>query len=506
MVTTKTSNNTSVGLKEQLQVALAGAIGMTAGVILWEAFFPGERTLAWRFAGWIKFLLVAGSVTLAWARGVCRHPQQAAKLGALTGMIVGGAVDLVFAPALWIGAAPGQPLSHQIDVTILAMFRWGLSGFLGGLAIEKGWGQRSAFRVALGVAVAALIIASIEAVYEQSFDDSTKFTIFADAGFWRYELSRRLLPAFAWALAIFLSSKSDDVLQRQSKDKEVLSGQEIDETPRATQAGLKDQLETALTATIGVSAGLILWYAIFESGMLAWNRATLVFLLSIGFSVGVSIRYLDPFFERVRGSRELALESRSRLRRVSLLSVSAAVPVAIFMQLNDKLLTDNPEGIVLWLVAAVTAGTITLAWARGLRRSPARAAEFGALTGVFLVGFFWLALRTYAVRRGFRSVDESIAMVINVSWQWGLYGLLGGLAIERWRGTVLAIRLGLAVGVAGLIVSGILLVASGALYSASLLQWVKILSQVFCVAVGWAWGITLFAKSDDVLTARQERS
>ena len=62
-----------------------------------EAIFLHEiGSLIERFAHWIRVILLGGSITLAWARGMSRSPQRAARFGALTGAIVGGAVDLVF--------------------------------------------------------------------------------------------------------------------------------------------------------------------------------------------------------------------------------------------------------------------------------------------------------------------------------------------------------------------------------------------------------------------------
>ena len=78
--------------------------------------------------------------------------------------------------------------------------------FLGGLAIEKNWGRRSAVRVALGVGVAGIAIVLIQAIYPGSIS-SSPFS-------WMNELSGQLLRAAGWALGLMLLPKSDDVLQR----------------------------------------------------------------------------------------------------------------------------------------------------------------------------------------------------------------------------------------------------------------------------------------------------
>ena len=172
MATPETSNRSPVDLKNQLRVALAGAIGLTAGAILWQAIFLRESgPSTWQLvAGWMELMLLGGSITLAWARGLSYQPKQAAKFGALTGAITGAAIELVFALSHWIFAVmPAPPIYEQIADTLLITFRWGSYGFLGGVAIEKEWGRRSAARVALGVGAVGIVIVFIQALYEGSF-------------------------------------------------------------------------------------------------------------------------------------------------------------------------------------------------------------------------------------------------------------------------------------------------------------------------------------------------
>jgi hypothetical protein len=500
---------------------------------LGTVFLHESGSLAWKFAKWLGFFSLAGSITFAWTRGVSCFPERTARFGALTGAIVGGCINL----ALWISAPTDrQPFSQHIDTTILDIFQWGFYGFLGGLAIEKGWGHRSAIRIALGVGVAGLIAAFFQVFYEDSmhevwleefhaeiFNDPAHLRIFSDPNFWLYELSRQWLRALGWALFILLLPKSDDVLQRpedrqlrrgdvSADAQNTLSGKEIRKVP-----AFKDQLETFITATIGVSAGLILWVA---SGTLSWNFvAWLKFLCSIGFALGLNFRYLDPFLERLGGAAQHTLDSRSKFRKVSLLSISATVPVAIFMQLNDKFMMDNPTGMALWLVGALSGGTITLAWARGSCCFPARAAELGALTGAIVPSLSIVGMHSYRIVRGLGNIDETIVIAIGAALEWGLYGLLGGLAIERSWKTWLPVRVAFGIMVAGLIIVAGLNVASigvfkfvasaGALLDAETppawAQALRGISRVFLVATCWAWGLMLFPKSEDLLKVREER-
>jgi hypothetical protein len=511
---TPESNKTPLGLKDQLQVALAAAIGLVAGAILWEAIFLTEdSSLPWRLARWMGVIVLGGSVTLAWACGALRHPEQTAKFGALTGAIVAGSLNLGF---WFFGATPGQPFYHQVDTMILYIFQYGFYGFLGGLALEKRWGRYSAVGVALGVAVAGILATFIQAFFIDSIPppqpetslDSAHLRVFSDLAFWNYELSRHLLMTAGWALALALLPKSaavlqhDEAHQRRHSHARESGADSFSRKEPAKVPAFKDQFESAVTATIGVSAALILWYSIFERGMLAWNRDTLGFFLSIAFSVCLSLRYLDPFFERVRGDSEHPLISGSRFRRVSLLSVSVTVPVAVIMQLNDKFMTDDPSSMALWVIAALSGGAITLAWARGISRSPCRAAEFGALTGTIVPSVVIIGLHAYAGRQG---IDHTIIVVTSGILEWGLYGLLGGLAIERGRATGLPMRVGLGIGAAGLIVCvGLGTALIGVFNSQGFPAWVKTLSRVLLITSGWVWGLMLFPKSDSVLGVPKE--
>ena len=61
---------------------------------------------------------------------------------------------------------------------------------------------------------------------------------------------------------------------------------------------------------------------------------------------------------------------------------------------------------------------------------------------------------------GRRTFDDAVLVVGGAALEWGLYGLLGGLAIERKRETRLPLRVAFGVVAAGLIVIGTFVVAS----------------------------------------------
>ena len=77
-------------------------------------------------------------------------------------------------PLTWYFGSSGerhrQPHSRQLDSTILYMFSWGFCGFLGGLAIERSWGSRSAIRVALGVGIAGVVATFYQAIFDDNLE------------------------------------------------------------------------------------------------------------------------------------------------------------------------------------------------------------------------------------------------------------------------------------------------------------------------------------------------
>lgn len=493
--------------KKQLATALGGAIGVTAATIAWEAIFSaGHGALGSRFAAWMGFAILAASITFAWTWGARCQPQQTAQFGALTGAIVAAPLNWIFDSTI------SSSIGARIDLTIFDMFQFGFYGFFGGLAIERKWGRYAALGVALGVVIAGVLSTFLQAFFIDATAPNGPGTplasgvrVFSDSGFWIYEISRHFSMALGWALALALLPKVYNPFQRDEAyhagDDAKLSQGGASKTPP-----LRDQVETALTATIGVCAALILWDAIFLRGMFAWNQDTLRFLLSIAFSVWLSFRYLDPFLERVRGDDEQGLEAHARLRKISLLTVSVMVPVGIFMQVHDKVMTDNPtSGAVYWIVAALSGGAITLAWARGVCRVPKRTAEFGALCGAIVLTVVHLVVLAYARIHGFqRTTDQTIMVITSGILEWGLYGLFGGLAVERRLFMWLPLRVGVGIGTAGLIVALGVGTAEFGLFnlfnSGRVFDWVAVLSRVLFVTVGWVWGLMLFAKTDQILS------
>jgi hypothetical protein len=76
--------------------------------------------------------LIAGTATYCWLIGAQRSPPEAAKLGGASA--AGASAGLV----ILLGILTGQ--ADVILAALLGAITWGLPGFFGGLAIDRGWG------------------------------------------------------------------------------------------------------------------------------------------------------------------------------------------------------------------------------------------------------------------------------------------------------------------------------------------------------------------------------
>ena len=187
------------------------------------------------------------------------------------------------------------------------------------------------------------------------------------------------------------------------------------------------------------------------------------------------------------------------------------------MQLNDKVMMDKPIEMILWVVGflwrsdniRLGSRLVPLSSAHGRIWRPDR----GHPTQPLNLGNILLRIML-----GRRTFDDAVLVVGGAALEWGLYGLLGGLVIERKRETRLPLRVAFGVVAAGLIVIGTFLVASFGILglAASIIDifnpeswpaWtaLNVLIRVFFVAAGWAWALMLFPILDYVLKPRKER-
>lgn len=271
------------------------------------------------------------------------------------------------------------------------------------------------------------------------------------------------------------------------------------EMPKKAESTLKEQLEIGLAGSIGVTAGLIFWQAILTSGVLAWKVSEwLAFVVLIGFSVWLSLKYFDPFIDRQREGGY----SQGK-RRLSLRIIGAATFISIASRLIDTFLERNLIlAAFFWILIVISAGSVTFAWAFGLRQGGKRAVLIGTLTGAVAPNVVLLALLPWALRLG-RS-GEILERMPYFTLEWGLYGLLGGLAIVRGWGSRPFLRVAMGLGLASVgVMLATFIVALFFEYPTPPSFWFNIAVRQILFTLGWVWGLTLFPHSDEILRVPQ---
>lgn len=234
----------------QVRVLRAGAIGVFASILdglLHE--YLGETISPKGFIGIVQLitsLLGPFAVTFAWLRGVHTTPPRAAKYGFLAGIALGIFVfvlDTAFVIhyTVQIQKVPiprgMSPFEVAEATAIFALgFLWATltiyfpGGFLGGLALDRGWCSRAWQRIVIGLGAAAiaqplssLVVLTVFAILARS-----KTPPPLSVGAW---VVPALVGNIGWALAFYLDPDADVLLQRERT--------EMDSTPRVRTEAIK---------------------------------------------------------------------------------------------------------------------------------------------------------------------------------------------------------------------------------------------------------------------------
>ncbi len=109
-------------------------------------------------------LLIPGGITYAWMVGAQQDPPRAAKLGALTGALLGGLHLFFFFLVLVVigGLGAEVPRPEMLDTlersVLVNGLAWGALGLAGGLVIDRRAGVRPAWSVAAALILIALLL------------------------------------------------------------------------------------------------------------------------------------------------------------------------------------------------------------------------------------------------------------------------------------------------------------------------------------------------------------
>ena len=109
--------------------------------------------------------VIVGVMAWHWEQGVRRDPPNARGLGAAAGVVT-AALFAIAAVLLFGRHAPAVPMAKQVIVFSLS---WGLYGFAGGAALDRGGARRPGARIGIGVGAAVLALGLLNWLFDRSF-------------------------------------------------------------------------------------------------------------------------------------------------------------------------------------------------------------------------------------------------------------------------------------------------------------------------------------------------
>ncbi len=265
------------------------------------------------------------------------------------------------------------------------------------------------------------------------------------------------------------------------------------------------QLDLATSAGLGAGFGLVLCQAVQDffkkepSEM--FHELGVVALVSIGV-----VKFIEPLAEWVKHAFQPNHNHAEPVAKSWVFRAAVLLAIAFTSfshEMLDKQIDRNPaEALRLMSAMLLVSGGITYAWVCGARCRPARAGKRGLISGAFIALVLLIALWTdpaEAVQKleaapqaagqvgkvaGAISVPlfigaevssvQALAVPLGL---WGLFGLIGGLAIDRgWRrgsvsGVVLSVLITALIVIVALRLTGYVASAEIALGASAVLGW-----------------------------------
>lgn len=209
--------------------------------------------------------------------------------------------------------------------------------------------------------------------------------------------------------------------------------------PRAmADTRARQQLRIAAHAGLGSAFGFLLWLSAAEfcsksSGEIVDETVAIVIV-----ALGVVV-FVEPWIERLKGLFGLAEEAHVHRgnRLLLLFGALLAILVASFSHgLLATLIERNPWGAFgVVLGALVLPGGITYAWMRGACQRPPRATLSGLVIGGALGICYGFAAVFLVIDRSKVPLNDAEMQLIAAFSLWPLFGLVGGMAVDRrwWR-------------------------------------------------------------------------
>jgi hypothetical protein len=207
--------------------------------------------------------------------------------------------------------------------------------------------------------------------------------------------------------------------------------------------GRAEYVFSALAGGAGAAFGSVVYMAFFTLSGIHWSWPEELRKVAVG--VGASMVIQGA---REHGSATIATgKGILRFGRFQILGGIAAFGYSLFEQMGTRVVEmtfSSQHFQTTWIIVAPLAGIVTYAWARGTAGWP-HSASNGLIAGVvasgFVAGPLYLGVSWYF---GGKPPDPGL---VTRAFIWPIYGLIGGMAIDRDRrvGVVPPIALGLAV-------------------------------------------------------------
>jgi hypothetical protein len=197
-------------------------------------------------------------------------------------------------------------------------------------------------------------------------------------------------------------------------------------------------LRIAAYAGVCSAFGFLLWRAIVEYVHKQPAEIFDVTLAIVIVAAGV-VLFIEPWIDRMKRlfglpASHAGIQGGNRL--LLLVGGAMVIVVASFSHgLLASLIEHNPSGAFGIIIAALLLpGGVTYAWMRGGRHRPRRATLSGLVGGAALGVCFGFAAVFVLVDRSAVSLNEAEIALIASFFPWPLFGLVGGIVIDKGWG------------------------------------------------------------------------
>ncbi len=300
---------------------------------------------------------------------------------------------------------------------------------------------------------------------------------------------------------------------------------------QAIDVARQRQLDLAITAGLGAAFAFVLCKGVVEfynntAPMDKVRNGVAILLVSLAV-----VRFIEPLSERMRMALGAELhhspmqESKIHQRRAWVMRgfLTAILVFSIFFHsvLHEQFFNIKETWQPLF-AAMLISGGVTYFWIAGLRQDPSRAAWLGTLSGAVLAVFICGTLSAVVdepVQHGSaQTVAEKVGALasevqvpkhfpsipygrLSTAWPWALFGLVGGVMIDRHKGRRSAQRIVVAILLTAAICEIVLFTFF--YKGVPMSRWLLMMANLSAV-LGWCAGLLLHPSCESVFGQKGE--